>query len=1043
MTPAEQQRYQEMLHQAAINDPQARMHAAAFIKTATGKNLRDVSPSTLAPLMSAFFQMSPTIQGLTGAPQSPYGYAAPYVAALNSLASRGTVNVLSQGANGALISNNVLANSHTIQDATTGFVAQMLKPYESTHGVRPYSGISSAAAGSLVGMYLRDAGVSMYQQQANSNAAGLRAQLENLRNSANGIVKGGIEDMRLTRLVDARENLDIAAILRERKKKSYIEAVIKGEKVRKYLSEYEGKDDVARARAMRRDLLSQGGDVDFYAKLNESEKRMVVNMMRENNKLTKTESGDQLTETDISQAQHIAEGKGVLTHIGKSAEAAAAAAAKRAASVIKEFSGIFGTDDPNSIQAALHQINVGSILTEKGVEEAQRHLRETRVLAARTGQDVAEIIKAQVNVARMMSPLTSAETIRDITAFSIRTAQSYANNPDAYVNKMYTAEERQAEYLRARANEQNSAKGVGFARLAMAHKMVSSETEAKMKSLIEAYNNAQSPAEQARISDELTRLAADAGVDVNNKKIQEESASYITQAEVRRSIKMKRAHEIRTLMNARKGTELDRLVSGAFGSMDAAEGDVRELFDLTAGYDGATDLVNAIANGDSIEKITQVHGAVAGKYAQALRDRLTSEQLHALRAVYHSLNQTQTVGAANRNDIGAILQDRQMQAEAANRAAAMDRYRRNGDELDQAGAIAAFTAGLLGQETIAGGPARAMLYKTNAAVARKLMSKTGGDLALAIAGAIGDGSLQAAAANYFFSDEGNQNALNDYLLQTNIDRKNISDPKKYREAYWGAMQAVMEQKGFSSTVWINKIKEGRLSLVNTKDGIVASDATWNRIARTLGYQNVEDVKKMSWDELITSLAETRYGDPMLEKAKDGSEQAMFMTDEVADELIKASHHKIKTRYKNLDEKFKANLQFDGAGNIIGYIDKNKEWHRLAEAKQDTKTDEYIIQDAEGKQELRIKEDAKTGSQSWKVVAAAKESKTEEEQRKEEAQRKEEEQKKEEEKKKEAEAKEARDASRSLLQNVATMIDEFLSGSKVPKVKVANTEDFKK
>ena len=1036
MTPAEQQRYQEMLQQAAINDPQARMHAASFIKTTTGKNLRDLSPSTLAPLMAAFFQMSPTIQGLTGAPQSPYGYAAPYVAAMNGLASRGTVNVLSRGANGALVSNNVLANSHTVQDATTGFVAQMLKPYGDTHGVLPYNGISSSAAGSLVGMYMRENGVSMHQQQADSSASGLRAQLENLRNSDNGIVKGGIEDKRLTRLADARENLDIAAILREKEKKGYIRTVIDGKKVKKDLADYKGKDDVERARAMLRDLQSQGAEVDFYNKLNENEKRVVANTMRDNIKLSTTESGDRISDTEISQAQHIAEGKGVLTHIGKETEEAAAAAAKRASSVIKKFSGIFGTDDPNSIQAALREIKVGSILTEKGVEEAHTHLRETKVLAARTGQDVAEIMKAQVNVARMMSPHTKAETIRDITEFSMRTAQSHANNPDSYENTRYTAEEQQAVYMRARANEQNHAKGVGFARLAISRGLVYGENKDKLEAKLAEWKQETDPDKKARISDELTAMAHDMGVNTENAKVQEESASLITQKEVKANIKNKMLEEIDNKFNQYADSTWVKTAASVLGGDDAARAAAKDVLSFTAGDKRGYEIIKDIAEGKlSDAEMESKYGGGTGKKTQELRSTYTAEQLQAVQALFGTLRNFKTIDDAHISSQGDLQQALQTQAEEAQRTAEMDTYRRNGEALDKDGAIEAFTKGLLGGETVTGTAAREMLFKTNAAAASKLMPKTDGNLALAIAGAIGDGSFQSAAANYFFADEDNQKALQRYLSDNKIDRKNISDPKKYREAYWGAMQTVMKSKGFSTEAWLNEVKEGSLSLSKNKDGTIdAADDTWNRITKTLGLKSVDEAKNMGWDKLITALSAVeggKYGDPMLAKGKDGAEQAVFMTDKVTGDLVKASHHKVNTRYKNLDKNFKENLKFDGAGNVTHYIDKNGDVHDLSSAKKDDKTGEYIIQDAEGKQELRIAEDAKTGAQSWKVVEAAKESKTKEEQEKEE------------EKKKEEEDREARAESRSLLKNVANMIDEFLSGSKVPKVKVENTEDFKK
>lgn len=1056
MTPAEQQRYQEMLQQAAMNDPQARAHAAAFIKTTTGKNLRDLSPSALAPLMAAFMQMSPTIQGLTGGTPSPYGYAAPYVSALNGISSRGTVNVMSAGADGGLISNNVLATSHTVQDTTAGFVAQMLNPYGDRHAAQPYSGISSVAAGKLLGQYMRENNVTMYQQKAETSAAGLSRQLENLRNSENGIQRGGAEDERLSRILSARENIDAAALLRQYNTKDGFKVNINGKTVRKYLADYKGENEVERARAMLKDLRAQGADVDVYNQLDENEKRMVMNTVRDNVHLSRTEGGDMLSDTDISQAQNIAEGKGTLSHIGKDTEAAVESSLKRASRVIKKFSGLFGTDDPDAIQGALRQINIGSILTEKGVKEANEHIRASKVVAAQTGQDIAEVMKAQVNIARMMSHQTSAATIRDMAAFSMSLAQDYNNNPDSYINKRYTADERMAMRTRARANEQNKFKGLGFARLAL-DKDVYNLTDEQRKALedkIAEMQNATTREEKEEISKELERMAARyTGMDTTSAKVQQAAAAAITTED--------NYDTIRSALKTEVGRRIDRDQSDYMQSIlktGVSKDQLKEFMEsallFTAGEGNGKAIMDAIFQGKTPAEIEKL-GNGAGKKAAELQGNLTKEQLAAMRNLYTNLldrNEIITAQQGLHGASGSMAGERKRRAEEAQKAADIDLFLKNGEAgMNDESIAARFTQSFFGiGKKLTPEEQGAILLKSYAGQASLHMDKTGGSLGLAIAGAIGDGSLKSAAANYYFSDEGHQKALQKYLKDNNINRDTIKDKKKYREAYWDAMQKVMaEDKNFSMDSWISKVDNESINFMGDAKGVVdADDKNWEKIAKRLNLKDAAEAKKLyggegGFNNLMLALADkAELGDPTISKGKDGSAQALFMSAEVKANLLSASQNKVAKKYRNLDPKFKDNLVFDGSGNIIAYKDKDGKEIELSDAKRDDKTGEYIIQDAEGKQEMRIKEDATTKAQSWKVVEAAKESKTEEEQEEEEKKKKEEEERKEEEKKKEEEEKKAREESKSLLKGVSTMLQEFLDGDKKPKVTVDNIKDLK-
>lgn len=1058
MTPAEQQRYQEMLQQAAMNDPQARAHAAAFIKTTTGKNLRDLSPSALAPLMAAFMQMSPTIQGLTGGTPSPYGYAAPYVSALNGISSRGTVNVMSAGADGGLISNNVLATSHTVQDTTAGFVAQMLNPYGDRHAAQPYSGISSVAAGKLLGQYMRENNVTMYQQKAETSAAGLSRQLENLRNSENGIQRGGAEDERLSRILSARENIDAAALLRQYNTKDGFKVNINGKTVRKYLADYKGENEVERARAMLKDLRAQGADVDVYNQLDENEKRMVMNTVRDNVHLSRTEGGDMLSDTDISQAQNIAEGKGTLSHIGKDTEAAVESSLKRASRVIKKFSGLFGTDDPDAIQGALRQINIGSILTEKGVKEANEHIRASKIVAAQTGQDITEVMKAQVNIARMMSPQTSAATIRDMAAFSMSLAQDYNNNPDSYINKRYTADERMAMRTRARANEQNKFKGLGFARLALDKDVynLNDEQRKALEDKIAEMQNATTREEKAEISKELERMAVSyTGMDTTNAKIQQAAAGKITTED--------NYDTVRAALKTEVSNRIDRDQSDYMQSIlktGVSKDQLKEFMDdallFTAGEGNAKELMDAVFKGEMTDaQIENKFGNGAGKKAAEWRSKFSKEQLASMRNLYTNFLDVSEITTAQqglRGAEGSMGGERKRRAEEAQKAADIDLFLKNGEAgMDDKDVVTRFTQSFFGVgDKLTPEEQGAILLKSYAGQASLLMDKTGGSLGLAIAGAIGDGSLKSAAANYYFSDEGHQKALQQRLEKNGVTRDKIKDKKAYSEAYWKTMQEVMaEDKTFSMDSWISKVDNESINFMGDAKGVVdADDKNWEKIAKRLNLKDAAEAKKTyggegGFNNLMLALAKDgELGDPTISKGKDGSAQALFMSDEVKANLLSAAQNKVAKKYKNLDSKFKDNLVFDGSGNIIAYKDKDGKEIELSDAKRDDKTGEYIIQDAEGKQEMRIKEDATTKAQSWKVVEAAKESKTEEEQEEEEKKKKEEEERKEEEKKKEEEEKKAREESKSLLKGVSTMLQEFLEGNKKPKVTVDNIKDLK-
>ena len=155
--------------------------------------------------------------------------------------------------------------------------------------------------------------------------------------------------------------------------------------------------------------------------------------------------GFSVSSEDLENATRAAEGKMGGTFVTADLKKELENVINKNASTVKELSEIFGTNSFSELQTAVKQLGLGSLSSEKDVQEIKKRVSEAKAIALKTNRSVQEVMQEQADVATAFSSILGgrtmdAKTITRIMQGAQQAQTNYENGSGTKTGAQATAE---------------------------------------------------------------------------------------------------------------------------------------------------------------------------------------------------------------------------------------------------------------------------------------------------------------------------------------------------------------------------------------------------------------------------------------------------------------------------------------------------------------------------------------------------------------------------------------------------------------------------